>query len=105
MHDAIGRSWQLGTLQLDYGPARTASSSSSPARTAAAHRQVMLHRAVFGSLERFLAIYIEHTAGAFPVWLAPEQAVIITVSEKQNDYATSSGLPSSPPGACAPRQT
>ncbi len=47
----------------------------------------MLHRAVFGSLERFLAIYIEHTAGAFPVWLAPEQAVVITVSEKQNEYA------------------
>src|SRR5262249_41585887 len=54
-----------------------------------AHRPVMLHRAVLGSLERFLAIYIEHTAGAFPVWLAPEQAVVITVSEKQNEDAES----------------
>ena len=50
-------------------------------------RPVMLHRAILGSLERFMAVYIEHTGGNFPVWLAPEQAVIVTVSEKQNDYA------------------
>jgi threonyl-tRNA synthetase len=55
----------------------------------AAHRPVMLHRAILGSLERFFSLYIEHTAGAFPVWLAPEQAVVITVSEKQNTYAES----------------
>jgi len=47
----------------------------------------MLHRAILGSLERFMSLYIEHTAGAFPVWLAPEQAIVVTVSEKQNDYA------------------
>jgi threonyl-tRNA synthetase len=86
VHDALGRSWQLGTLQLDYAmPERFGLEYTGPDGNA--HRPVMLHRAILGSLERFLAIYIEHTAGAFPVWLAPEQAVVITVSEKQNDYA------------------
>jgi threonyl-tRNA synthetase len=88
VQDALGRSWQLGTLQLDYAlPERFGLEYTGA--DGAPHRPVMLHRAVFGSLERFLAIYIEHTAGAFPVWLAPEQAVVITVSEKQNAYAES----------------
>jgi threonyl-tRNA synthetase len=88
VQDALGRSWQLGTLQLDYAmPERFGLEYTAADGTA--RRPVMLHRAVFGSLERFLAIYIEHTAGAFPVWLAPEQAVVITVSEKQNEYAES----------------
>jgi threonyl-tRNA synthetase len=86
VEDALGRSWQLGTLQLDYAMPERFGLEFTGA-DGAAHRPVMLHRAVFGSLERFFAIYLEHTAGAFPVWLAPEQAVIITVSEKQDDYA------------------
>jgi threonyl-tRNA synthetase len=88
VQDALGRSWQLGTLQLDYAlPASFGLSYTG--KDGAEHRPVMLHRAVFGSLERFLAIYIEHCGGAFPAWLAPEQAVVITVSEKQNEYAES----------------
>jgi threonyl-tRNA synthetase len=88
VHDALGRSWQLGTLQLDYAMPERFELEYTGA-DGAAHRPVMLHRAVFGSLERFLAIYIEHTGGAFPAWLAPEQAVIITVSDKQSAYAES----------------
>jgi threonyl-tRNA synthetase len=88
VHDAIGRSWQLGTCQLDYALPERFQLEYTGA-DGAAHRPVMLHRAVLGSIERFLAIYIEHTAGAFPAWLAPEQAVVITVSDKQNAYAES----------------
>ncbi|EYF07339.1 Threonyl-tRNA synthetase [Chondromyces apiculatus DSM 436] len=86
VEDALRRSWQLGTIQVDYAlPDRfdlefTGSDGIS-------HRPVMLHRAILGSLERFLSVYLEHVAGAFPVWLAPEQAVVVTVSEKQAEYA------------------
>jgi threonyl-tRNA synthetase len=84
--DAIGRGWQLGTIQLDYVlPDRFG--LEFVGSDGAAHRPVMLHRAILGSLERFIGMYIEHVAGKFPVWLAPEQAVIVTVSEKQNEYA------------------
>jgi threonyl-tRNA synthetase len=86
VEDALKRSWQLGTLQLDYSMPDRFELEYTGA-DGAAHRPVMLHRAVLGSLERFFAIYIEHTAGAFPPWLAPEQAVVITVSERQNEYA------------------
>ncbi len=86
IEDALKRSWQLGTLQLDYNLPQ-AFDLSYTGQDGKDHRPVMLHRAILGSIERFLAIYIEHTAGAFPVWLAPEQAVVITVSERQNDYA------------------
>ena len=86
IEDALKRSWQLGTLQLDYAaPDRFELEYTTP--TGACGRPVMLHRAILGSLERFLSLYIEHTAGAFPVWLAPEQVTIVTVSEKQADYA------------------
>lgn len=86
IEDALHRSWQLGTMQVDYTlPDRFELEYTG--QDGAAHRPVMLHRAILGSLERFFSLYIEHTAGAFPVWLAPEQAVVITVSEKQNDYA------------------
>jgi threonyl-tRNA synthetase len=86
VEDALGRSWQLGTCQIDYGlPDRFELEYTGA--DGAAHRPVMLHRAIYGSLERFFSVYIEHTAGAFPVWLAPEQAVIITVSDKQDEYA------------------
>ena len=86
VRDCIGRSWQLGTVQLDYNlPVRfdleyTGSDNQ-------AHRPVMIHRAPFGSMERFFGILIEHFAGAFPLWLAPEQARVVTVSEKFVDYA------------------
>jgi threonyl-tRNA synthetase len=84
--DALGRSWQLGTIQLDYFlPERFGLDYIG--KDGAAHRPVMLHRAIFGSLERFFAIYIEHVAGKFPVWLAPEQVALVTVSEKQAEYA------------------
>ena len=83
--DALGRWWQLGTLQLDYQlPQRFDLKYTGP--DGAEHRPVMIHRAMLGSLERLLGILIEHTAGAFPVWLMPQQAVVQTVSEKFADY-------------------
>jgi len=86
IHDALNRSWQLGTVQVDYAlPDRF--DLSYTGSDGEAHRPVMLHRAILGSLERFMALYIEHTAGKFPVWIAPEQATVVTVSDKQNDYA------------------
>ena len=84
--DAIGRRWQLGTIQVDYNlPERfeleyTGSDNQK-------HRPVMIHRAPFGSMERFVAVLIEHTAGKFPLWLTPEQVVVMPISEKFNDYA------------------
>ena len=84
--DAIGRKWQLGTIQVDYNlPARfkleyTAEDNSK-------QTPVMIHRAPFGSLERFTAVLIEHTAGHFPLWLTPDQVAILPISEKYNDYA------------------
>jgi threonyl-tRNA synthetase len=84
VHDAIGRPWQLGTVQLDYQmPQRF--ELEYVASDGALHRPVMIHRAMLGSVERFLGILIEHTAGAFPLWLAPVQAVVIPVGE--NFYA------------------
>jgi threonyl-tRNA synthetase len=86
VRDAIGRKWQLGTVQIDYNlPERfelefTGSDNQK-------HRPVMIHRAPFGSMERFVAILIEHCAGQFPLWLTPEQVRILPVSEKYNDYA------------------
>jgi len=84
--DAIGRKWQLGTIQVDYNlPERfdlTYNGSDNQK-----HRPVMIHRAIFGSLERFVAVLIENTAGKFPLWLAPEKAIILPISEKFNDYA------------------
>ncbi|MEM8931677.1 MAG: threonine--tRNA ligase [Acidobacteriota bacterium] len=85
VHDAIGRSWQLGTVQLDYQlPERF--ELSYIGADSAEHRPVLIHRAMLGSLERFFGILIEHTAGAFPAWLAPVQAVVLPVSEKFLDY-------------------
>ncbi len=84
--DSIGRKWQLGTFQLDYNaPERF--DLTYIGEDNAAHRPVVLHRAVYGSFERFIAILIEHFAGAFPVWLAPVQATIVTVADRQLDYA------------------
>ena len=86
VRDAIGRKWQLGTIQVDYNlPERfgleyTGSDNQK-------HQPVMIHRAIFGSMERFVAVLIENTAGRFPIWLTPDQAVILPISEKFNDYA------------------
>jgi threonyl-tRNA synthetase len=84
--DAIGRKWQLGTIQVDYNmPERfdlTYNGSDNQK-----HRPVMIHRTIFGSMERFIAVLIENTAGKFPLWLAPEKAVVLPISEKFNEYA------------------
>ncbi len=84
--DALGRNWQLGTIQVDYNlPERfdleyVGSDNQK-------HRPIMIHRAPFGSMERFIAVLIEHTMGKFPLWLIPDQVVILPISEKFNDYA------------------
>jgi threonyl-tRNA synthetase len=84
--DALGREWQLGTIQVDYNlPDRFELEYIGSDNQK--HRPVMIHRAPFGSMERFVAVLIEHTAGKFPLWLTPEQAVILPISEKFNDYA------------------
>ena len=84
--DALGRQWQLGTIQVDYNlPERfelTYKGSDNEL-----HRPVMIHRAPFGSMERFIAILLEHTAGNFPLWLMPEQAIILSLSNKYENYA------------------
>ena len=84
--DAIGRRWQLGTIQVDYNlPERFELEYTGEDNQK--HRPVMIHRAPFGSMERFVAVLIEHTAGKFPLWLTPDQVVVLPVSEKSNDYA------------------
>ena len=84
--DAIGRRWQLGTIQVDYNlPERFELEYMGSDNQK--HRPVMIHRAPFGSMERFVAVLIEHTAGKFPLWLTPEQVVILPISEKFNEYA------------------
>jgi threonyl-tRNA synthetase len=84
--DALGRSWQLGTIQVDYNlPERFDLDYIGPDNEK--HRPVMIHRAPFGSMERFIGILIEHTAGNFPLWLSPEQVAILPISEKYHDYA------------------
>jgi threonyl-tRNA synthetase len=84
--DALGRRWQLGTIQVDYNLPERFELEYTGADNQK-HRPVMIHRAPFGSMERFVALLIEHTAGKFPIWLAPTQAVVLPVSEKFNDYA------------------
>jgi threonyl-tRNA synthetase len=84
--DALGRRWQLGTIQVDYNlPERFKLEYTGEDNQK--HRPVMIHRAPFGSMERFVAVLIEHTAGHFPLWLAPDQVAILPISEKYNDYA------------------
>jgi len=84
--DAIGRSWQLGTIQVDYTLPERFELEYTGADNKK-HRPVMIHRAPFGSLERFIAVLIEHTAGKFPLWLNPEQYTILPISDNFNDYA------------------
>ena len=86
VRDAIGRKWQLGTIQVDYNlPERFELEYMGNDNTT--HRPIMIHRAPFGSMERFVAVLIEHTAGKFPLWLTPDQAVVLPISEKYNNYA------------------
>ncbi|WP_026896223.1 threonine--tRNA ligase [Clostridiisalibacter paucivorans] len=86
LEDAIGRTWQCGTIQLDFQmPQRF--DLTYVANDGEKHRPVMVHRTIFGSLERFMGILIEHYAGKFPTWLAPVQAIILPISDKFNDYA------------------
>ncbi len=83
--DALGRSWQLGTIQVDYNlPERfdlTYKGSDNQS-----HRPVMIHRAPFGSMERFIAVLLEHTGGNFPLWLTPDQVIVLPISEKYENY-------------------
>ena len=86
--DAIGRRWQLGTIQVDYNlPERFGLEYTGADNQK--HRPIMIHRAPFGSMERFVAVLLEHTAGKLPLWLAPDQVVVLPISEKYNDYARS----------------
>ncbi len=84
--DALGRKWQLGTIQVDYNLPERFELEYTGADNQK-HRPVMIHRAPFGSLERFIAVLIEHCAGNFPIWLTPDQVIILAISEKFNDYA------------------
>ena len=84
--DAIGRRWQLGTIQVDYNLPERFQLEYTGADNQK-HRPVMIHRAPFGSMERFVAVLIEHTAGKFPLWLTPDQVAIMPISEKFNEYA------------------
>ena len=84
--DALGRRWQLGTIQVDYNlPERFGLEYTGADNQK--HRPIMIHRAPFGSLERFVAVLLEHTAGKLPLWLVPDQVVVLPISEKYNDYA------------------
>jgi threonyl-tRNA synthetase len=86
VRDALKRSWQLGTIQVDYAMPESFE-LEYVGSDGQMHRPVMLHRAILGSVERFMGVYIEHCGGAFPVWIAPEQVTLLTVSEKQEAYA------------------
>src|SRR5207302_2399258 len=86
--DAIGRKWQCATIQLDYNaPERFELKYIGADNTE--HRPVVIHRAIFGSFERFIAILLEHFAGAFPLWLAPLQATVLPISDRHLAYAAS----------------
>ena len=84
--DAIGRKWQLGTIQVDYNLPERFDLMYKGADDKL-HRPIMIHRAPFGSMERFVAVLLEHTGGKFPLWLSPQQVVVLPISEKFNDYA------------------
>jgi threonyl-tRNA synthetase len=90
MTDSLGRSWQLGTVQLDYSMPERFDLLYTGADNAE-HRPVMIHRAMLGSYERFIGIMLEHYGGELPVWLAPVQAIVLPVSDRHNDYATQIG--------------
>ena len=104
LRDAIGRDWQCGTLQVDFVlPERLDASYIGP--DGAKHRPVMLHRAILGSLERFIGMLIEHYAGRLPLWLAPVQVVVATITNEADGYAREVGRARCERPACAPRPT
>ncbi|MFT7443080.1 MAG: threonyl-tRNA synthetase, partial [Maribacter sp.] len=84
--DALGRSWQLGTIQVDYNLPKRFDLTYKGADNQL-HRPVMIHRAPFGSMERFIAVLLEHTAGNFPLWLTPDQVILLPISEKYQKYS------------------
>ena len=84
--DALGRSWQLGTIQVDYNLPKRFDLTYKGADDKM-HRPVMIHRAPFGSMERFIAVLLEHTAGNFPLWLTPDQVILLPISEKYQKYS------------------
>jgi threonyl-tRNA synthetase len=87
VRDCLGRDWQLGTVQVDYNlPSKERFDLEYIGADNQPHKPVMIHRAPLGSLERFVGVLIEHFAGAFPLWLAPEQVRVLTVSEKSEEY-------------------
>ena len=86
VQDALGREWQLGTIQVDYNLPERFELEFTGADNQK-HRPVMIHRAPFGSMERFVAVLLEHCAGDFPLWLTSDQFIILPISEKFNDYA------------------
>jgi len=88
VRDVIGREWQLGTVQVDYNLPKRFDLSYTGSDNQQ-HQPVMIHRAPFGSMERFVGVLIEHFAGAFPTWLAPEQVRVLPISEKSADYGNS----------------
>ena len=97
MTDSLGRSWQLGTVQLDYNlPARFGLTYTGEDN--AEHAPVLIHRALFGSFERFIGILIEHYGGEFPVWLAPVQAIVLPIADRHTDYARRCWTACWPPG-------
>ncbi len=87
VRDALGRQWRVGYHPGRLQPARPFRSSSNVGSDNQKHRPVMIHRAPFGSMERFVAVLIEHCAGNFPLWLAPDQIAVLPISERFNDYA------------------
>lgn len=88
IRDALGRSWQCTTIQVDFNLPERFDVNYVGADNQE-HRAIMIHRAIFGSMERFIGVLIEHYAGAFPVWLAPEQAIVLPIADRHNDYAQS----------------
>jgi threonyl-tRNA synthetase len=88
MTDSLGRSWQLGTVQLDYNMPERFGLVYTGADNAE-HMPVMIHRALFGSFERFIGVLLEHTGGELPLWLAPVQAIVLPIADRHNDYADS----------------
>ena len=104
MTDSLGRSWQLGTVQLDYNLPERFGLTYTGADNAE-HMPVMIHRALFGSFERFIGILIEHYAGEFPLWLAPVQAAVLPLADRHIDYAREVDDRAARRPACAPRST
>ena len=104
MTDSIGRSWQLGTVQLDYSMPERFELAYTGADNAE-HRPVMIHRALLGSFERFIGILIEHYAGELPLWLAPVQAIVLPVSDRFNEYGAEACWDACASTACASSST